>query len=309
MEFNWKPRSIKEWREFLAQTKNANWMQTWNYAQASFTADYLITRIALIEQQGEPIGMMSVQQIKFGPAQIINLKRGPLWFVEPTQELTVEFAAAFRKEFPKKLFQRLRWMPEIELNSATTARLEKIGFRLRKENFVTALVDLRQPLLEIKKNLQQKWRNCLNKAEKSGIELVVQTSNEHLDSFLKFYNYHQRQKRYQGPSQKFLKAEFSTSEKTKDHFFIWAYVNHFPIAAIAVTCHGSTAAYRIGWNNPEGRKHNAHYALLWKAIEISKQRGHSHFDLGGLLPDEAAGMTHFKNGLNGHEIKLAIFGN
>ncbi len=309
MEFNWTTRSIKDWREFLAQSKNSNWMQTWNYAQASFEADHLVTKIALIERQGLPIGMMSVQEIKFGPAQIVNLKRGPLWFIDPTQELIVEFAEKFRNEFPKKLFQRLRWIPEMELQPSSVERLEKIGFKLRTENFVTALVNLRQPLFEIKKNLQQKWRNCLNKAERSSLQIEVQTNNRNLSSFLKFYQYHQHQRNYKGPSLRFLKTEFRDSEKTKDHFFVWAYVDHFPVAAIAITCHGSTAAYRIGWNNPSGRKHNAHYALLWKAIEVSKELGHAHFDLGGLLADEAAGVTHFKKGLNGHEMKLAIFGN
>ena len=309
MEFNWKIRSIKDWRDFLDQSKNSNWMQTWSYAQASFAADYLKTRIALIEQQSRPIGMMCVQEITFGPIQIINLKRGPLWFVTPTQELTVEFAKQFRNEFPKKLFQRLRWMPEIELQPESVDRLAKIGFKLRSENFITSLVDLNLPLTDIKKNLQQKWRNCLNKAEKSLIQIEVQTTNKFLSSFLKFYQYHQHQRKYKGPSARFLKTEFSHSEKTKDHFFVWAFIDNFPVAGIAVTRHGSTAAYRVGWNNPDGRKYNAHYALLWKAIEVSKEFGHAHFDLGGLLPEDAAGVTHFKNGLNGQEIKLAILSN
>lgn len=309
MEFNWKTRSIKDWRDYLARAKNSNWMQTWNYAQASYAADGLMTRIALIEDQGRSIGMMCVQQIKFGPAQIINLKRGPLWFVEPTQELIIEFAKAFRKEFPKRLFQRLRWMPEIELKPEAIGQLEKIGFKLRTENFSTALINLRDPLSVIRKNLRQKWRNCLHKAERSSLTLEVQTNNGQLRSFIKFYEFHQRQRKYRGPSRRFLNTELDNSEKTKDHFFVWAYVDHFPVAAIAVTRHGNTAAYRIGWNNPDGRKHNAHYALLWKAIEISKQFGHTHFDLGGLLCDEAAGVTHFKKGLGGHEIKLAVFSN
>lgn len=309
MEFNWKTRSIKDWREFLTQSKNSNWMQTWSYAQAAFATDHLRTRIALIERQGQPIGMMCVQEIKVGPAEIVNLKRGPLWFISPNQDLIVEFAEKFRKEFPKKLFQRLRWMPEIDLEPDSIDRLEKIGFKLRKENFITSLIDLNISLEQIRAGLLQKWRNCLNKSQRSSLQIEVQTNNRFLKSFLKFYQFHQVQRKYRGPSQRFLQTEFENCEKTKDIFYVWAYIENFPVAAIAITCHGTTAAYRIGWGNPEGRKRNAHYSLLWKAIEYSKELGLKQFDLGGLLPDEAVGVTHFKKGLNGQEIKRVVFSN
>ncbi|HBA41433.1 MAG TPA: GNAT family N-acetyltransferase, partial [Alphaproteobacteria bacterium] len=47
----------------------------------------------------------------------------------------------------------------------------------------------------------------------------------------------------------------------------------------------------------QGRKSAATNFLLWQAIEILKERGIDWFDLGGIHPDAAPGLTHFKSGL------------
>lgn len=309
MKFNWAPRSLKEWRHYLAKTQNTNWMQTWNYAEASRTADHFISRLALIEKDGQPVGMMCVQEIKLGPVQLINLKRGPLWFAQPTETLFLEFAKTFRQEFPKKLLQRLRWIPEIELGESALSQIEKIGFKLRKENFLTAWLDLQQSVEKLRAGLNQKWRNCLNKAERAQLDIRMDKENTQLELFLNFAEAHQREKSFSGPTKKFLRTEFLNSAKTNEHFFLWAFVQEKPVAGIAIVRHGSTTAYRIGWNTDLGRKLNAHYILLWKAILISKELGHHQFDLGGLLPDSAVGVTHFKQGLGGRETKRVTLSN
>ncbi len=127
MHFDWSPRTLKELRGFLARTQNTNWMQTWAYAQATFISDHYRTRIALIIHNNEPVAMMSVQEIKLGPIRFVNLKRGPLWFEKPTEKLFLEFAKAFRQEFPKSFGQRLRWMPEFEIEEKTLSELKKSG--------------------------------------------------------------------------------------------------------------------------------------------------------------------------------------
>jgi hypothetical protein len=309
MKLNWQVRTLKEWRQIFSQAKTHNWMQSWAYAQASFKIDRLYTKIALIEKNKTPIGAMSVQQIKLGPIQIINLKRGPLWFVEPDENLLLEFAEAFRNEFPKTLFQRLRWLPEFEMTQNLVNAIEKIGFSLKKENFITSWIDLTEDLNAINKTLDQKWRNGLNKALKAELTVIVDRDNKNLLSFLNYYDQHLSTKKYRGPTSKFLKEEFIESEMTRDHFFIWALHNGQPISGIAINKFGKSAAYRVGWNTPKGRAKNAHYLLIWKALEICKNEHILQFDLGGMLPDEAQGVTKFKSGLNGKVTQFKIFGN
>ena len=300
MEFDWSKRTISEWRILLTKADKANWMQTWPYAQATFKRGFKSSRLAVIKKEGHEIGLMAVQEIILGPVRLVNLYRGPLWFISTADEnLFLEFAQTFRKEFPHRIFQRLRWMPNWELTSPTKQALAKLGFKERPEYFLTIWLDLKKPLKELRSDLKQKWRNCLNKSEKSKILVIKDISLNKIDLFLKFYARHKRIKNFQGPSDAFMKEEISTAFQSGDGFLLWAYVENRPVAGVAILKHGNSGSYRIGWNTDEGRRVNAHYNLLWKAILILKESGIEFFDLGGIKPDEAKGISHFKSGLGG----------
>ncbi len=311
MQFDWSPRALREWRQYYDRAQAANWMQTWAYAQASLRADYLTSRLALISEKSEPIGIMCVQRVKFGPVEVLNLKRGPLWFSQPSSDTLLKFAEAFRREFPKSAWQRLRWMPEYNfLNEDSPETLDKIknlGFKLRSEDFVTSWINIKQTETEIRSQLDQKWRNCLNKSQKLNLQIQVDENLANLAIFFNFYVKHVKVKKYQAPSVKFLAAEFQELAKTKEVLFIWSLEEQKPSACIAIVLHGKTASYRVGWNTPAGRKNNSHYFLLWKALLLAKERGCTGFDLGGLLPDEAPGLTHFKLGIGGNITKTYVF--
>ncbi|AZZ35579.1 hypothetical protein CIK05_01780 [Bdellovibrio sp. qaytius] len=304
MQFDWSPRTLKEWREYLARAKNTNWMQSWAYAQATFATEYFKTRIALVIHENKPVAMMSVQEIKIGPLHFVNLKRGPLWFEQPTETIFLEFAKTFRQEFPKSLGQRLRWMPEFEMKEETLGELKNIGFKLHQHTFTTSWVDLTQSEDDLRKNLQQKWRNCLNKSLRSPLEIKVDHSNKNFPLFMEFFKAHVQKKNYQAPSERFLQIEFKELSQQSDQCFIWAYLDGVPAAAIAIVSQGKTASYRLGWTTDQGRKHNAHYALLWKALLVSKEKGLTSFDVGGLLLDEVSGFSRFKIGLGGRVSNL-----
>lgn len=299
MQFDWSPRTLREWREYLLRVRNANWMQSWAYAQATFATEYFKTRIALVVHENKPVAMMSVQEIKIGPLHFVNLKRGPLWFEKPSESLFLEFAKTFRQEFPKSFGTRLRWMPEFEMQDETLGQLRNIGFKLHQHTLSTSWIDLSLSEDVLRKNLQQKWRNCLNKALRSPLKVEVDRTNKKFSLFMDYFRQHVLKKKYKAPSERSLQFEFNELGRQDDQFFVWAYIEGEPAAAIAITTQGKTASYRLGWTTDQGRKHNAHHALLWKALLISKEKGLTAFDVGGLLLDEPSGFSHFKLGLGG----------
>ena len=196
MHFDWSPRTLKEWRSYLARTQNTNWMQSWAYAQATFVADHFRTRIALVTHDNEPVAMMSVQEIKLGPFHFVNLKRGPLWFRKPTQSLFLEFAKKFRQEFPRSFGRRLRWIPEFEMAEETLKELKGIGFKLDRHTFTTSWIDLLQSEENLRKSLHQKWRNCLNKSLRSPLKINTETTIKNFPLFMQHFKKHVRQKKY-----------------------------------------------------------------------------------------------------------------
>lgn len=300
--------TVGAWRDVLSQAPRANWMQSWPYAQASFLRDQKSTRLALIRDRGGPVGAMALQEIKLGPVHLLNLNRGPLWFVEnPSQENLDDFSGLFNEQFPRKLFRRRRWMPEWDRSEPAKNLLQGLGFHLLPQTYETIWMDLTKSEVELRLNLKQKWRNGLHKSERAGLEVISDWQGKNLDLFLQNYEKHKAQKRYSGPTSLFVKEEFRNALPFGDALLLWAHRNSEPIAGIMILLHGQTASYRVGWNTLSGRSCNAHYLLLWQSLQILKVKGLRAFDLGGIKPGEAEGLTRFKQGLGGIETPLLGF--
>lgn len=306
MILNFSPRTVKEWRDFLKRTPKATWMQTIPYAHAAAKVDQRRTHFVTIEKNNETIGIVAIQELKLGFIHFVSIYRGPLWFEgHDTAENIKEFIQVFQKKYPKRIFRRIRWMPEWSFDGSVDF-IENSSLVRAQETFETLWMDLRPSLDELRANLNQKWRNALNKSERSPLQISIDTQGKFLNLFLKEYEIYKARKNFTGPTARFFKAEIETRLQHKDAIILWARLHNVPVAGIIIMKHGKSASYRVGWNSLEGRENNAHYALLWKAVEILKTCQIEAFDLGGILPDEKDGLTHFKLGLNGSRFKTEV---
>ncbi len=308
MRFDWTLRTLQEWKELLEQAQQANWMQTWAYAQASFKKDWIPTQMAAVsDDQGQLIAIIALQKIILGPFKYIRINRGPLWLKKNVCEQDlIQFAQLLRSEFPKSWLTKIKWLPEFNLSPNGFKSLEKINFKLAQKNFQTTWLDLSQSEETLRSNLKQKWRNSLNKFERAGLTIKIESTPGHFSEFLNFYELYKRQKNFQGPSREFLGIELSEAFRQKQATLLWAMENGLPIAGIAIHSHGKNISYRAGWNSSQGKLTNAHYGLLWHSILHFKKLGFEQFDLGGILPMEAQGLTHFKLGLGGSQSRSEI---
>lgn len=306
MELIWpKNHTIQNWRELLSQSPQANWMQSWPYAKASYARDYKATKLGLIIHNGGPIGFMALQQIQLGPIKLWNLNRGPLWFSPtPHADTLNDFALLFNDHFPRKIMCRRRWLPEWENNESAQQTLTQTGFQILPQTYQTIWLNLRKSEADLRAELKQKWRNCLNKGLRSELEIRWDWHCQNLDYFLQQYEVHKNLKNYLGPSKLFIKEEVKAAIPFKEACVFWAMKNNQRIAGILILIHGKTASYRLGWNTQEGRAYNAHYALLWNALMLLKEKNIEAFDLGGIKPEEAQGVSHFKLGMGGQHVKL-----
>lgn len=308
MRFDWTLRTLQQWKELLDQAHYANWMQTWAYAQASFKKDWIPTQMAAVcDDQGQLVAIFAIQKIVLGPFKYIRINRGPLWLKKNvSEEDFVKFAELLRSEYPKSWLTKIKWLPEFSLSPNGIKSLEKINFKLAQRNFQTTWLDLSLAESTLRSNLKQKWRNSLNKFDRSGLTIKIENTPGHFSEFLNFYELYKRQKKFLGPSREFLGIELSEAFRQKQATLLWAMQNGLPVAGIAIHCHGRNISYRAGWNSSQGKLTNAHYGLLWHAILHFKKLGFDQFDLGGILPTEAQGLTHFKLGLGGSQSRTEV---
>lgn len=308
MRFDWTLRTLQEWKELLEKAQHANWMQTWAYAQASFKKDWIPTQMAAVsDDQGQIVAILALQKIVLGPLKYIRINRGPLWLKKNmSEEDLLQFAQLLRSEFPKSWLTKIKWLPEFNLSPNGFKCLEEINFKLAQKTFQTTWLDLSQSAQTLRSNLKQKWRNSLNKFERAGIAIKIENTPGHLSEFLNFYELYKKQKNFTGPTREFLGIELSEAFRQKQATLLWAMENGLPVAGIAIHSHGKNISYRAGWNSSQGKKTCAHYGLLWHAIIHFKKLDFEQFDLGGILPLEAQGLTHFKLGLGGSQSRSEI---
>lgn len=305
MQFDWTLRPETEWRELCRKVPRLNMLQSLPFERAAWMMDKKLTRRGVIKVDEEEVGILAIQEIKLGPIHVVDLYRGPLWFsASPPESWLFDFAKLFNETWPRRLLRRRRWLPEWPDGEMARKALASLGFRTLPKSFETVWMDLSLPENEIRSNMNPKWRGHLNKGERCNLEIIQDWTGSTGKSFLQQYYVDKSVKKYYGRSPRFIAAELALALRSREAVFLWACENKVPVAAILLVMHGNSATYRIGWTTDEGRKANGHNVLLWEAVKLLKAKGYAWFDLGGIEPHGAEGLTTFKTGMGGDVLKL-----
>jgi len=167
-------------------------------------------------------------------------------------------------------------------------------------SYRTLVVDIGPPAEQVRKNLAQKWRNCLNNAEKQGIDVAVGGDAESLGRFAEVFerfvgrkgfhvelgaDFYQRvQAGLEGPERLVVQLAEREGDLVAGH-----------ISSML----GDTCVYLLGATTEAGLKCKAAYLLQWNTIRLAQARGLRWYDLGGIDPTVNPGVNHFKEGLGG----------
>lgn len=162
----------------------------------------------------------------------------------------------------------------------------------------TLILDIQPPLEEIRKNLKQKWRNCLNRAERNQLELIEGTDDSLFVDFIGLYRELLRRKQFKEPNDinEFRTIQHELSTKFKMGIFLCR-SNGFSSAGAICTAIGETGVYLFGATNDQGMKNKGSYLLQWKAIQWMKNNGCRYYNLNGINPLTNPGTYHFKAGI------------
>lgn len=304
----WDVGRLSEWSRLLAECGQSSLTQGFGYNQAMLTVEGWRPRLGIIELSDRPIGLvvMSERHI-FKLIRVARLHRGPM--LRPEARKPTVFAMVMkliRKEYPSGPLNWTAVVPEWGAGEEAEAMMRWAGFRRDKApGYRTLWVDLRRDETELRARLAQKWRNALNQAERAGVSVEIDRDGKaQLPWLLEQYQKDKTAKRYRGPSPKLVIRMRTGMHKDGDIMLLRAVKDGVPVAGILILGHGKAATYQIGWSDAAGRAARAHNLLLWRAMQELKRQGRDWFDLGGILPDEAPGVTAFKRGIGGEEVEL-----
>lgn len=295
------------WNELVAHFADANLYQTWDY-DAVRCGERNLSHLVL-RRSGEVVAVAQARLARipglgWGAAYV---RWGPLWHQRGRTEdvNTLRMALrALRSEYAGRRGLFLRVFP---LAFAANGNLP--ADILAQEHFVpapnessqqTILVNIEAPLADLRKAFQQKWRNCLNHAERNPLVVTQGTGDLLFADFIPLYKQLVARKKFTEPNDIF---EFRQIQQRLPDFFkmgIFLCTENGTLTGGAIcTAMGDTGLYLFGATNELGLKNKGAYLLQWHALQWLKDHGCKYYNLNGVNPAKNPGSYRFKAGLAG----------
>ena len=301
-----------EWAEFLGVFADANIYQTWSYGAIRWGAENLSHLV--LRKNREVVGLAQVRiicppLIKRGVAY---LRWGPLCQLrghELELETVRQMAVALHEEYVRKRRLFLRILPNAfagaqraEIFQAAFSQFNKASSNPANVER-TFLLNLSPPLDELRKKLDQKWRNQLNRAEKNDLTIIEGSGAAEYKVFAQVYEKMWSRKKFATTvdASEFGRICENLPPGLKLKILICEHQGK-PVSSIVCSALGNTGIYLLGATHDEGLNTKGAYLLQWTMIKWLKENGFQFYDLGGIDPEQNPGVYHFKQGFSGQDV-------
>ena len=303
----------KTWNEHWPKIRQAPLLQSWEYGEVkSQTQHFRTQRFLLQNETEEAVGLLQALVYSLPViGGVARINRGPVFLsdflhISLSRECVREIMTAIREIAKRQRWHFLRIVPNLLNDEELIPILTELGFRKRDRFPVSSgVIDLSRSVEQIRAGFHGKWRNILTKSEKMGLELEIPSPSSALAFLINEYKKMQRDKNFKGLPTSLIKAIVSQQGgPTWNCRILYALHKGIRHGAVMVVGHGDTCTYLIAWTSDEGRRLQANYFLLWKAMLLFRDFGYTFFDVGGLGGNTTAGVERFKKGLKGQEYSL-----
>ncbi|MGO8697123.1 MAG: lipid II:glycine glycyltransferase FemX [Limisphaerales bacterium] len=301
-----------EWSKLLERFEDANIYQTRSYGAVRWGAKNLSHLV--LRRGGEVAGVAQVRIVRarFLNRGIAYLRWGPVCQLRG-RELDAEnvrgMAEALRAEYVAKRRLFLRILPDAfedspraNVFSAAFSEFQTAPAEMPGANR-TLVVNLAPTLEELRKALDQKWRNQLNRAEKNNLAILEGRGAEHYEMFLKLYRDMWDRKKFDTTVdiEEFGRILEDLPEEFKFRILI-CQDKGVAVSGLVCAVIGTMGVYLLGATSEAGLKSKGAYLLQWNMIQWLKENGFKSYDLGGIDPDRNPGVYHFKRGFSGDDV-------
>ncbi len=298
-----------EWYEIMSRFRDANLYQSWSYDMVRHNRQSVAHMILRKKDRLVAAAKVRVVRLHGTKVGIAYVMWGPMWrLAGGTDDMEVfrQAVRALRNELSCRGGLLLRLYPLAFQNedNETEQILYEEGYKFFDDgrNKQTLIMDLDKPLEELRASLHQKWRNCLNRAEKNGLELISGEEDGLFEEVTKIYWEMVRRKGLDDISDinhlRNVQGDLPPSYKLKA--LLCRQKGELAAGAI-FSAIGTTGVYLVGATSDTGLKTKGSYLIQWTFVKWLKQNGFLHYDLNGINPRTNPGTYRFKCGLAGKQ--------
>lgn len=301
-----------DWSQMLDLFNDASIYQTWAYGAVRWGTKNLSHLV--LKRRGEVLGIAQLRiirptKLKFGMAY---LRWGPLCErrerpLDP--EVTGRMARALEEEYMGRRKLLLHIQANAFKGSKRAAIYQSAFCRFKQKpsviesDYRTLILDLAPGLEDLRRKLDQKWRNQLSRSERNSLVIVVGSGSEEFRAFCMIYEQMQKRKTFQTTVdiKEFGRIQECLPESQRMQILICKR-NDTPVAGLVASAMGDSGIYLLGATCDDGLNSKGAYLLQWTLIRWLKEKGVSWYDLGGIDPEHNPGVYHFKKGLSGLDV-------
>ncbi len=301
----------KEWDNFItfnggSSTQAGRFLQSWQWGDFQRVLGRRIWRLA-VKNEERVIGQSLI--IKYPlpfRKSYFYCPRGPLF--RPFQSgadlekprngrlLNLFFIDELKKLAKKEGAIFFRFEPETDLK-LTAGRLKKIKDVQPSE---TLLLDLTKPEQEILSQMHAKTRYNIHLAEKYGVVVKEDKSDQSIKEFLNLLCQTAKREGFKPHS-----ADYYYRMLKFNHDFSRLYLAKYrgqTVAAYIVIYFGGVATYVHGASSRQYKQAMAPHLLHWEIIKQAKERGFQFYDFWGISEKNWPSLTRFKSSFGGQRV-------
>lgn len=299
----WDAVPNAQWDRLVDTFSDGTVYQTATYAEVRMRAPSY--RRLVLRREGAVVGLClaRIYRIPFVPAGFAIVTFGPLWKKKaesPDAADLRELLRALYVRICKEAGLGLVISPIIYDSDSQSEAIAEVfreeGFSRRRSGSPTPVMSLTSDVETLRKNLEKKWRNRLNAAERQGLRATLSTSVSDFDSFCQVYFEMRRRKQYRSHENvpQFREVFVQTEEALRPRVAL-CWKEDRPVAGAIISWLGDTALYLYGGTSSEGLELQAANLLHWNIVKCAKASGFTSYD----LMTVSAEAPWFKRGLCG----------
>ncbi|MBQ9029454.1 peptidoglycan bridge formation glycyltransferase FemA/FemB family protein [Candidatus Saccharibacteria bacterium] len=300
----------KTWDSFVTSHKEANFLQSYDFYEFHKSrGNEIIRRIA---KEGDKVVAAYagvVEHAKRG--RHLAIAGGPIldWQNKPLIKAVFEDIKTAGKK-TNCVFVRVR--PQLELSEKSLKLFEE-ELGLRKAPMYLSVefagvLDLNKSDDELLKNMRQRLRRALRKAEKNNITVEKSTNPEDIKTFYNIQLQTAKRHDFYAFSEDFLEKQFAAFAPNGEAVLYTAKYEGEILAQNFMIFYGNEASYHYGVSSELGTKLSGAPLLHLTAMRDARERGIMRYNFWGIVGEDETkhrfyGVSCFKRGFGVDELK------
>ena len=299
----------QQWDDFVTSHEEANFLHSWQWGEFHLSRGKTVVRRGVFDGD-KLIGVYEGEVETARRGRHIAVAGGPI--VDWTDKPVVEALVADMREQGRKYhcaFVRVR--PQLEKTDESMRLFRELGLHAAPMYLsveLAGVLDLEKSEDELLKNMRQRLRRALRKAEKNGITIEKSTDPARMKEFYDIQLQTAGRHHFIAFSEGFLTKQFAAFAEDNSAVLYTARYNGEVLAQNFMIFYGNEASYHYGVSTELGTKLSGAPLLHMQAMRDARERDIKRYNFWGIVDEDDTkhrfyGVSVFKRGFGVDELR------